>query len=78
MARYYKFKSKTTVITISIPYDILDEIEEFAYVFDITSRSYAISYLLNQGLIRVKEKNYDRYSEKLPEKYPKIEEQPEK
>jgi len=69
------FRSKTTIITISIPFDVVEEIEEFMYVFGIESRSKAISILIHQGITRMRERQYEKYSEKLPEKYPKFEEE---
>lgn len=69
------WKRKTVSITITIPYELLDDISEFMGVFQIYSRSFAISWLINQGLVRMKERAYDKFHEALPEKYPKIEEE---
>jgi metal-responsive CopG/Arc/MetJ family transcriptional regulator len=74
-ARPHKdFSKGTIIVTISIPGELIKDIEEFMYVFDIPSRSRTITILLQQGLLRVKEQFYDRYSAMLPDIYPPIKE----
>jgi len=50
---------KTINLTISLPFDMLREIESFIQQNQINSRSLAIAYLIHQGLVRIKEKNWE-------------------